>query len=185
MRRRRVTRGARGFALSETLVALAIGALILGLLLALHVSYVGFTGRLTAGILDARAAGRLNARLNRDPCAEPAALFVEDGNGVAVATGEAARRVLSLEPDDRREGHVRLVSAELGSIDLRDSVSLRTVGAIDADGQARPGRSAVIVETPREIVATGAMRCDLPEICASARGGPCRVITNAQATPSP
>ena len=177
-------RGARGFALSETLVALAIGALILGLLLALHVNYVGFTGRLVAGILDARNAGRLNTRLNADPCAEPGATFVEDDNGVAVATGDSARRVLTLEPDQPRQGHIRLVSAALGSIDLRDSVSLRLVGATDADGRARPGRSAVIVETPREIVATGAMRCDLPEICASAAGGSCRAA-KAPVAPSP
>lgn len=184
MRRRRSPRGARGFALSETLVALAIGALILALLLALHVNYVGFTGRLTTGLLDARTAGRLNTALNADRCAEPGGVFVADGDGVALAVGESVRRVLSLEPDQRRRGHVRLVSAELGSIDLRDSVGLRVVGAFDADGQARPGRSAVIVETPREVVATGGMRCDLPEICASARSGSCRAASTPVA-PAP
>ena len=173
----------RGFALSETLVALAIGALILSVLLALHVNYIALVRNLTTGILDSRAGARLASHLNADPCAQPSAVFVETENGVAVQFGQTSQPVLTLQPDPEHGDRVGLIAAGLGSIGLRDPVGLRVVTAWDDAGQARPGRSAVIVETSRGVVATGAMRCDLPEICSSASGNACRVTEAPSGSP--
>jgi len=175
-RAKRVRRAARGFALSETLVALAIGALILSVLLALHVNYIAMVRNLTTGIQDGRTSARLAARLDEDLCAQPASTFIATETGVALQTGLLSQPFLTLQPDPKRGDRPRLISASQGSIDLRDPVGMRVVTAWDATGQARPGRSAVIVETSRGVIATGAMRCDLPEICSSAPGNPCRVI---------
>lgn len=183
MKRPRAKRAARGFALSETLVALAIGALILSVLLALHVNYIAMTRNLTTGILDGRTSARLATRLSADPCALPSATFVDTGSGVAVQLGQVSQPVLTLRPDPEHGDRVGLIAAGLGSIALRDSVGLRLATAWDAAGQARPGRSAVIVETSRGVVATGAMRCDLPEICSTAPGSPCRVTEASSGSP--
>jgi hypothetical protein len=164
---------ARGYALSELLVAVAITGLIVGVLTFLNVDYVGLARRVV-DIQDPYAiGGRAERGANLDRCAQPgAALAAVDNQVVALADNEAAP-VLTLGP------------SETGTdISTAGAAAGRTAHPVRALVENAPSRGGAVasIEIGDATVGVIALRCDLAEICAyDAVNATCRKPTGAAA----
>lgn len=138
-------RKANGFAMTEALVAIGIGALILTALIYLQVDFVGWTRRaLTLG--DPAPSDRALQQTLRtaDRCAFPGRTFALDETGaVRLKAGEEMLPLLGLPP----QAHADIVTARR------------------PDGAERAGWSVATVARDDTTIAVAALRCDLPEVC--------------------
>lgn len=136
---------ANGFAMTEALVAIGIGALILTALIYLQVDFIDWTRRAVALGRPNPSDRALQASLKgADRCAGPGAVLALDGTGgVALRKGE----------DD------------IPFLGLPSKATAEIATARKADGSERPGWSMVTVARDDTAIAVAALRCDLPEVC--------------------
>ena len=136
---------ANGFAMTEALVAIGIGALIMTAMIYLQVDFVGWTQRAVAlGKPDPSDRGLQATLRDADRCANPGrVLAMDDTGGVGLKAEKEVVPFLSL-PDRARA----------------DIVTARK-----PDGSDRPGWSVATVARDDTTIAVAALRCDLPEVC--------------------
>lgn len=135
----------KGFALTETLVALAIAGLIVTALLWLQVDYLALARRAVAmGRPPADLAGVQQMARDFDNCAAPRAVLARsDLYGLALREGELETPVLGLPP----------------------RTQVRVAVALDGQAQPRGGWSSASIERGGTTIAVVAQRCDLAELC--------------------
>ncbi len=134
----------KGFALTETLVALAIAGLIVTALLWLQVDYIALARRAIAqGRPDADARALQQQARAFDNCASPKAILAETPGGVASRVGEL----------------------DTPLIGLSSKAQARSVAALGPDGKPRGGWSSAAITRGGATIAVIALRCDLPELC--------------------
>ena len=134
----------KGFALTETLVALAIAGLIVTALVWLQVDYLALAKRaLGQGRLSPEAAALRQTARSFDNCAYPQAVLAGTDQALAARSPDGDLPLMPLPSRD----------------------SLRVVTARGPDGQPRSGWSSAIVTHNGAPVAVLAQRCDLPELC--------------------
>lgn len=141
-----MTRGPNGFAMTEAMVAIGIGALILTAMIYLQVDFVGWTNRAMALGRPAPSDRALQATIKTaDRCAFPGQVLArDDAGGVGLKTQDEITPFLSLPPGTRAE----------------------VVTARRPDGSERPGWSTATVARDDTVIAVAALRCDLPQVCA-------------------
>jgi hypothetical protein len=145
---------ARGYALSELLVAVAIAGLIIGVLTFLNVDYVQLGRRVS----DISQPYRLGARAQRsDPCADPAGGVLTAGDNAVILHGaQDNATVLTVSSQD---GETALATpAGMAGSSRRP---LRLV----VEATPAPAASVVAVEVGGATVVTVAPRCDLRQVC--------------------
>ena len=144
---------ARGYALSELLVAVAIAGLIIGTLTFLNVDYINLGRR----VGEARGPYELGARAQAgDPCAVPGAVLTA-GDGAVVAQGpQEARPLLTVTPQDG----VTWVQPAAGP-----PVAERRPVRVVVEATPTPGGSLASVEVGDATVGVLTTRCDLPQVC--------------------
>jgi len=165
---------ARGYALSELLVAVAITGLIVSVLTFLNVDYVGLARRVV-DVQDPYAiGGRAERGANLDRCAQPGATLAALDNQVVALADNAATPVLMLGP------------GETGTdVSTGGGAAGRTVHPVRALVENGPsgGGAVASLEIGDATVGVIALRCDLAEICAyDATNATCRKPTAANAT---
>lgn len=134
----------KGFALTETLVALAIAGLIVTALVWLQVDYLALAKRtLAQGRLSPEAAAMRQATRSFDNCAFP--------NGVLAASDQGLV--------------TRLADGDIPLMSLPPKTSAQAVAAVGPDGRPRAGWSSLAIARNGAPVAVLAQRCDLPEVC--------------------
>lgn len=148
---------ARGYALSELLVAVAITGLIVGVLTFLNVDYVGLARR----VVDIQApydiGHRAQTGANLDRCAEPGATLVAIDNEVEAQIDNDATPVLTLGPSGTGTD---IVTA--GGAAGRTEHPVRAV----VETAPSPGAEVALLEIGGATVSVIAPRCDLAEVCA-------------------
>jgi prepilin-type N-terminal cleavage/methylation domain-containing protein len=154
----------RGFALSELLVAVAIGGLILTGLTWLQVDYVALArrvGELGAPFVAGTRLQRAAAMQVR--CGQPGAVLQlsDDGGLVAVKSGQSTNLIAV----SRDRGRTTLAASTGGAASFLRPVQILAGSAALGDGAPRPGWSAVAIEAGGTTVAVLGARCDLPEVC--------------------
>ena len=134
-----------GFAMTEALVAVGIGALIMTALIYLQVDFIGWTRRAVAlGRPDPSDRALQQSLKAADRCAFPDRTYALDETGGAGLKAEKDMLpFLGLPPD---------VKADI-------------VTARKPDGSERPGWSLVAIARDDTTIAVAALRCDLPEVC--------------------
>ncbi|WGM40227.1 prepilin-type N-terminal cleavage/methylation domain-containing protein [Caulobacter sp. NIBR1757] len=139
-------RRANGFAMTEALVAIGIGALIMTAMIYLQVDFIGWTKRAAAlGRPDPSDQGLQASLRGADRCAGPGrVLAIEDTGGLGLK-GEAD---------------------SIPFLGLPDGARADIVTARRPDGSERPGWSAATIARDDTAIAVAALRCDLPEVCA-------------------
>jgi hypothetical protein len=136
--------GLAGFALTETLVALAIAGLIVGTMVWLQVDYLALARRAVAmGRPDADARFLQQQARGFDNCASPKASLARSSYGLAARVGELDTPLIGLPA----------------------KAQVHTAAAVRADGQPRGGWSSASIEQRGATIAVIALRCDLPELC--------------------
>jgi hypothetical protein len=145
---------ARGYALSELLVAVAIAGLIIGVLTFLNVDYVQLGRRVS----DISQPYRLGARAQRgDPCADPA------GGVLTAADNEVISR------SDHDNATVLTMSSQDGQTTVATPAgvagSSRRPVRLVVEATPAPAASMVSVEVGGATVGTVAPRCDLRQVC--------------------
>jgi hypothetical protein len=147
---------ARGYALSELLVAIAIGGLIIGVLTFLNVEYVGFARRVSdiQGPYD--IGRRAQADAAEDLCANPGAVLRAGLDKVVAQSVRDANDALVL----KTAGGVSTVSGPNGH-----GGSSPQPMRIVVESAASPGGSMASIEVRDDTVGVVASRCDLPEVC--------------------
>jgi Tfp pilus assembly protein FimT len=146
---------ARGYALSELLVAVAITGLVVGVLTFLNVDYIGFARRVV-GIGQPYDIGRrLEAQANGDRCAEP---------GVALTVADNAIEARDKKHDDT----VLALSAQNGATSVATAQGVAGTAQQPVRALVETGGrgSMATVEVGDATVGVIAPRCDLAEICA-------------------
>jgi type II secretory pathway pseudopilin PulG len=134
----------KGFALTETLVALAIAGLIVTTLVWLQVNYLALAKRTVAqGRPALEAAALRQAARSFDNCAYPNAVLARSDPGLALRTADGDVPLTSLPP----------------------KTSAHVVAALGPDGRLRDGWSSAAIARNGVPVAVLAQRCDLPEVC--------------------
>ncbi|MDQ0465742.1 type II secretory pathway pseudopilin PulG [Caulobacter ginsengisoli] len=134
----------KGFALTETLVAVAIAGLIVTALLWLQVDYVALARRaLAQGRPDAEVRSLQQQARTFDSCASPKATLAQSQFGLAARVGELDTPLMGLPA----------------------KAQVRTAAAYRADGQPRGGWSSASIERRGATMAVIALRCDLAELC--------------------
>jgi prepilin-type N-terminal cleavage/methylation domain-containing protein len=134
----------KGFALTETLVALAIAGLVVTALLWLQVDYIALARRAMAQTRPGSDAALLLQQAKAfDNCAQPKAVLARTPFGLAAREGELDTPVMGLPA----------------------RVEVRTAAAPGPDGQPRGGWSSASIERGGATIAVIALRCDLPELC--------------------
>jgi len=146
----------RGFALSELLVALAVMGLIVGVLTALDVDYVGLARRVADIGRPFEIGARAEAMANADRCATPASVLTAGENAVVAETPNDQAGVLRLAPD--RDATQLATNRGVAGATARP---LRLV--VESEGASR--RSLAAVEVGDATVGVVAPRCDLREVC--------------------
>jgi hypothetical protein len=148
---------ARGYALSELLVAVAITGLIVGVLTVLNVDYVGLARRVVDIQEPYAIGGRAERGANLDRCAEPGATLAAVDNQVVALADNEATPVLTLGPSETGTD-VATVAGGAG----------RTVHPVRALVENSPSRGGAVatLEIGDATVGVIALRCDLAEICA-------------------
>ncbi|MCE3289581.1 MAG: hypothetical protein K0R83_1593 [Caulobacter sp.] len=134
-----------GFAMTEALVAVGIGALIMTALIYLQVDFIGWTRRAVAlGRPDPSDRALQQTLKTADRCAFPGRTYaLEETGGVGLKAEEEVLPFLGLPSDTRAD----------------------IVTARKADGSERPGWSVATVARDDTAIAVAALRCDLPEVC--------------------
>jgi hypothetical protein len=157
---RRRTAGARGYALSELLVAVAIAGLIIGALTFLNADYISLGRRVS----DIRAPYALGARATRaDPCGTPGGVLTAgDGNVVDVAPHETDT-VLTLHA--RGDDGATEVITPAGLAGASRQPVRVVVEALPKTGPIARGPSLAAIEVRGATAGVVAPRCDLPQIC--------------------
>ena len=143
-----------GYAMTEALVAIGIGALIITAMIYLQVDFVGWTQRAMALGRPEPSDQALQASLrNGDRCANPGRVLARDDTGGIGLKGEEEVIPFISLPTGRRA----------------DIVTARR-----PDGSERAGWSAATVARGDTAIAVAALRCDLPEVCTyDAQRGDC------------
>ncbi|HEX3918866.1 MAG TPA: prepilin-type N-terminal cleavage/methylation domain-containing protein [Caulobacteraceae bacterium] len=147
---------ARGFALTELLVAVAIGGLIITVLTFLSVEYVGLGQRVSdlQGPYD--LGRRVQADAAEDLCAHPGAVLQAGLDKVTAQSIRDASNALTLKVADG----VSSVSGPGG----HGGSSTQPVRIV-VQSAASPGGSVASIEVGAATVGVVAPRCDLPEVC--------------------
>lgn len=136
---------ANGFAMTEALVAVGIGALIMTALIYLQIDFIGWTRRAVDLGRPHPSERALQASLRgADRCAVPGTVLQLDETG-----GIGLRRGDDLFP------FLGLPSGTTASI----------AAARRPDGTLRPGWSMASLARDDTTIAVAALRCDLPEVC--------------------
>jgi hypothetical protein len=134
-----------GFAMTEVLVAVGIGALIMTAMIYLQVDFIGWTKRAVALGRPDPSDRALQATLRTlDRCAGPGRILARDDSGG-----------LGLKAEDEVLPFVGLPAGATADI----------VTARRPDGTERPGWSAATIARDDTVIAVAALRCDLPEVC--------------------
>ncbi len=138
-------RAPNGFAMTEALVAIGIGGLILTAMIYLQVDFIGWTNRAMALGRPNPSDRALQATLKTaDRCAFPGRVLARDeAGGVGLKAEADILPFLSPPPGTR----VEIVTARR------------------PDGSERPGASVVTIARDDTAIAVAALRCDLPEVC--------------------
>ncbi|HEY1752022.1 MAG TPA: hypothetical protein VGG29_12205 [Caulobacteraceae bacterium] len=145
----------KGFALAELLVAVAIAGLIVTVLAALNVDYVGLARR----VADQHTPYALGERAEAmDPCAHPASML-RAGETSVDAEGLGIRRERAQVLGLTTRGGRSFVSGP-GGVGETD----RPVRMI-VEGTAGAGGSMAAIEVGDATVGVVAPRCDLEEVC--------------------
>jgi hypothetical protein len=164
---------ARGYALSELLVAVAITGLIVGVLTFLNVDYIGLAHRIVDVQAPYAIGHRAESGANLDRCAQPGATFVALDNQVEALADNEATPVLTLGPS---ETGTDVETA--GGADGRTTQPVRVV----VENAPSAGAGVASLEIGAATVGVIASRCDLAEICAyDAVNATCRKTTSAAA----
>ena len=131
--------------MTEALVAIGIGALILTAMIYLQVDFIGWTKRAVALGQPDPSDRALQASLrDSDRCVGPGRVLVMDDTGGVGLKGETD------------------VAPFLG---LPGGARADIVTARRPDGSERPGWSAATIARDDTAIAVAALRCDLPEVC--------------------
>jgi hypothetical protein len=151
-----MSRRRQGFALTETLVAVGIGALIVTALVWLQVDYLSLARRaMTLGQVEPAVRGLRAQAKAFDTCGYP---------GLVLARSEQG--VVALRPKDEPIPVIGLPGP---------GWSARSASAARLDGSSRPGWSAAAINRGDATIAVIALRCDLAEVCAyDVAKGECR-----------
>jgi prepilin-type N-terminal cleavage/methylation domain-containing protein len=144
---------ARGFALSELLVAVAIAGLIISVLTFLNVDYVAM-GRRVGDIQTPYEMGRRAQAL--DPCANPGAVLTAGENQVTADVLKQSTPVLTLTADGAR--------TQLSTPAGLAGTATRPVRVI-VESTTAPGGSMAAIEVGDATVGVVAQRCDLKQVC--------------------
>jgi hypothetical protein len=147
---------ARGYALAELLVAVAIAGLIVSVLTFLNVDYVGFAGRVVGIGHPLAIGGRAEAQDNADRCAHPATMLTAGDNEVDAVDAKESSAVLSVSTD----GAATTVMTAQASAGVTD----RPVRVVVESAPA-PGGSMASIAVGDATVGVIAPRCDLKEVC--------------------
>ncbi len=150
-----------GFALAETLVAVAIGGLLATTLLAVNIDYIRLAKGAFALLQDDQTQARLAPAVGfrQDPCSQPDAVLRTDGHVLTMDAGGTAATLLRLD-------HGRFLGR--GGLSLSEAAAssrFRAVSATQTTGAAWPGRSMALVEDADGPKAVFSLRCDVPEVC--------------------
>ncbi len=138
-------RRVNGFAMTEVLVAIGIGALIMTAMIYLQVDFISWTRRAVALGRPAPSDQALQATLRgADRCASPGLVLARDEMGDVGLKGE---------------------KDTVPFLGLPAGVTADIVTARRADGSERPGWSAATIARDDTAIAVAALRCDLPEVC--------------------
>ncbi|HXQ15637.1 MAG TPA: hypothetical protein VN814_13535 [Caulobacteraceae bacterium] len=148
---------ARGYALSELLVAVAITGLIVGVLTFLNVDYVGLARRVVDIQAPYAIGHRAETGANLDRCAEPGATLIAIDNEVEAQIDNDATPVLTLGPSGTETD---IVTA--GGAAGRTAHPVRAV----VETAPSPGGGVALLEIGDATVGVIAPRCDLAEVCA-------------------
>jgi hypothetical protein len=164
---------ARGYALSELLVAVAITGLIVGVLTFLNVDYVGLARRVADIHAPYAIGGRVQAGAALDRCATPGAVLAAVDNQVVAQAGNEATPVLELAPGDAGTD-----VATAGGGAGKSTAPVRAV-VENAPG----GGGMAWLQIGDATVGVIAPRCDLAEVCDyDATNAVCRKPAAANAT---
>jgi hypothetical protein len=148
---------ARGYALSELLVAVAIAGLIIGVLTFLNVDYISLGRRVT----DIAGPYTLGTRTQAgDPCAAPGGVLTDADDAVIAHQPQDNATVLTLSHPDADDANATQLSTASGLA----GETRRPVRVVVEDAPAR-GPSVASVEIAGATVGVIAPRCDLPQIC--------------------
>jgi hypothetical protein len=156
-------RQARGYALSELLVAVAIAGLIIGVLTFLNVDYITLARRVS----EIQAPYALGTRAERgDPCETPGGVLTAgDADVVAKAPHETAT-VLTVRPPSADEADgVTEVSTPAGAAGASRAPVRVVVEATPQGGLPARGPSLAAIEVGGATAGVVSPRCDLPQIC--------------------
>jgi hypothetical protein len=136
---------ANGFAMTEALVAVGIGALIMTALIYLQVDFIDWTRRAAALGRPNPSERALQTTLRTaDRCANPGVvLAIDETGGLGFRRGEDAIPFLGLP----------------------SGITANIVTARGPDGSERPGWSVATIARDDTAIAVAALRCDLPEVC--------------------
>jgi len=144
---------ARGYALSELLVAVAIAGLILGTLTSLNVDYIQLGRRVS----ELQSPYELGARVQGvDPCASPGAVLASDADKVSAQSAADTASLISLVP---LNGSTQVMTAQGVAGITRQPVRLVV------EATPTPAASMVSIEVGGATVGVVAPRCDLPQVC--------------------
>lgn len=148
---------ARGYALSELLVAVAIAGLIIGVLTFLNVDYISLGRRVS----DLSAPYTLGTRAQvGDPCAAPGGVLTDADDAVVAHEPQDNATILTLAHPDTDDTNATQVSTPAGLA----GETRRPLRVVVENAPAR-GPSVASVEVAGATVGVIAPRCDLPEIC--------------------
>ena len=156
---------ARGYALSELLVAVAIAGLIIGILTFLNVDYVTLGRRVS----DIQAPYALGTRAERvDPCATPGGVLTAGDDEVVAKAPHDSTTVLKLSPP-QGDGSQTQVSTAGGPVGASAAPVRVVVEAAPqtglAPGAPARGPSLASIEVGGATAGVVSPRCDLPQIC--------------------
>ena len=144
---------ARGYALVELLVAVAIAGLIIGTLTFLNVDYVQLGRRVS----EQQAPYQLGARVQGvDPCASPGAMLTAGADRITAQSPSDTSSFISLV----QQGGATRVTTAAGDAG-RSTRPVRLV----VEATPGPGASMASVEVAGTTVAVVAPRCDEPQLC--------------------
>ena len=136
---------ANGFAMTEALVAIGIGALIMTAMIYLQVDFIGWTKRAVALGRPEPSDRALQASLkSADRCAYPGLVLTRDEQGGIAFKGE---------------------KDTIPFLGMPGGATASIVTARRPDGTERPGWSAATIARDDTAIAVAALRCDLPEVC--------------------
>lgn len=138
-------RRANGFAMTEALVAIGIGALIMTAMIYLQVDFIGWTKRAGALGRPDPSDRALQATLKgADRCAFPGRVLASDDTGGVGLKGE---------------------KDTIPFLGMPGGATVSIVTARRPDGTERPGWSTATIARDDTAIAVAALRCDLPEVC--------------------